>query len=261
LKAKLAHDLEIKPVGLRSVDETPLDASWERDAENWVRWVRRPGHDSYWYYRSSFFDEIVPSPGRRTLEIGCGEGRVARDLKARGHRVVAIDSSPTLLRYAREADPDGTYELADAADLPFDGASFDLVVAYNSLMDISDMPGAVREAARVLEPGGRFCISVTHPVNDAGRFESDEPDAPFIIRGSYFGRRPFEGHFERDGLEMTFRGWMYALEDYWRALEAAGFVVERLREPVATEDAVARQPPYRRWTRLPLFLQLRAEKP
>jgi len=240
------------------VDEAAVESSWEHEAENWVRWVRTPGHDAYWYYRDSFLDGIVPPPGRQTLEIGCGEGRVTRDLKARGHRGVAIDSSPTLLRYARDADPGGRYELADAAALPFTAASFDLVVAYNSLMDIADMPGAVREAARVLEPAGRFCISVTHPLNDAGVFESSEPDAAFVIRGSYFGRRPFEGHFERDGLRMTFRGWMYALEDYARALEAAGFVVERVREPVATDAAVDKQPGYRRWQRLPLFLQLRA---
>jgi hypothetical protein len=91
-------------------------------------------------------------------------------------------------------------------------------------------------------------------------FESTEPDAPFVIRGSSFGQRPFEGHFERDGLQMTFRGWMYALEDYFRALEAAGFVVERLREPGATEESVRKQPGYRRWQRVPLFLQLRAVK-
>jgi len=185
---------------------------------------------------------------------------VTRDLVARKHRVIGIDSSPTLIRYAREADPSGRYELADAASLPFADASFDLVIAYNSLMDITDMPGAVREAARVLEPAGRFCISVTHPLNDAGLFESAEPDAAFIIRGSYFGRRPFEGHYERDGLEMTFRGWMYALEDYCRALESAGFLVERVREPAASDDAVDKQPGYRRWRRLPLFLQLRAVK-
>ena len=110
-------------------------SSWEAEAENWVRWARTPRHDPYWIYSPSFFDHIVAPPGRETLEIGCGEGRVTRDLKARGHRVVAIDSSPTLLRYAREADPDGRYELADAAALPFADGSFDQVIAYNSLMD------------------------------------------------------------------------------------------------------------------------------
>jgi ubiquinone/menaquinone biosynthesis C-methylase UbiE len=82
-------------------------------------------------------------PARRTLEIGCGEGRVARDLARRGHTVVALDTSPTLLRSAKAADPAGCYLLADAASLPFHDASFDLVVAYNSLMDVSDMPAVI----------------------------------------------------------------------------------------------------------------------
>jgi SAM-dependent methyltransferase len=242
------------------VDESGVDSKWESEAENWVRWARTPGHDAYWVYSPSFFDEIVPPPGRQTLEIGCGEGRVARDLKARGHRVVAIDSSPTLLRYAKEADPDSRYELADAATLPFADGSFDQVVAYNSLMDVADMPAAVGEAARVLEPGGQFCICVTHPLNDAGVFESDEPDAAFVIRDSYLGRRPFEAHFARDGLQITFHGWMYALEDYVRALRHAGFVIECLREPAPTDEAIRLQPSFERRRRIPLFLQLRAAR-
>ena len=52
-------------------------------------------------------------------------------------------------------------------------------------MDVDDLPSAVAEAARVLEPGGRLCACVTHPINDAGRFETDDPDARFVIDGSY----------------------------------------------------------------------------
>jgi SAM-dependent methyltransferase len=179
---------------------------------------------------------------------------VARDLSERGHRVTGIDSAPTLVAAAHEADPSGAYVLADAAALPFEDSAFDLVVAYNSLMDIDDMPGAVAEAGRVLEPGGRFCICVTHPFFDAGGWESRDPDARFVVEGSYLGKRRFEGTFERDGLTITFYGWCYALGDYARALEDAGFVIERMREPTNTlEDP--------RHDRMPLFLHVRALKP
>jgi ubiquinone/menaquinone biosynthesis C-methylase UbiE len=139
-----------------------FNEDWEREALNWIAWARTPGHDEYWDYSPLFF-ELVPAAGRATLDLGCGEGRVTRDLVAHGHTVASVDASPTLLQAAREADPTGTYVLADAAALPFADASFDLVVAYNSLMDLGDMPGAVREAARVLQCGGRFCVCVTHP--------------------------------------------------------------------------------------------------
>lgn len=234
---------------------------WEQEAENWVRWARTPGHDSYWYVRDQFFQHVVPPPRRATLDLGCGEGRVARDLRERGHRVVGLDVSPTLIRHARDADSANGLVVADAAALPFPSGTFDLVVAYNSLMDVADMPGSVREASRVLETGGRLCISVTHPINDAGVFADREPDAPFVIGGSYFGRRRFEQTFERNGLRLTFRGWCYPLEDYATALEEAGFVIERLREPKANEAALERFGASElRWRRVPMFLYLLARK-
>jgi SAM-dependent methyltransferase len=233
--------------------------SWEEEARNWIAWARRPGHDAYWEYSPRFF-ELVPAPGRATLELGCGEGRVARDLADRGHRVTGVDSSPTLLEAAAAADPSGEYVLTDAASLPFSDATFDLVVAYNSLMDIEDMPGAVREAARVLRPDGRFCVCVTHPFADAGRFAAREADAPFVVSGSYFGRRRFDETFARGGLEMRFSGWCYPLEDYARAFEDARLGVEALREPRQLDEAVAADASEARWQRMPMFLFLRLRK-
>ncbi|MBD0329841.1 MAG: methyltransferase domain-containing protein [Thermoleophilia bacterium] len=227
---------------------------WEREAERWIAWARTPGHDGYQSYSEPFFAEIVPPPGRRTLEVGCGEGRVARDLRARGHDVVAVDAVPRLVEAARDADPDGEYLVADATQLPFADAGFDLVVAHNTLMDVEDMPAAVGEAARVLERGGRIAVRVTHPLSDAGRFASGDPDAPFVIHGSYFGRRRFEATVERAGLTMTFSYWTYPLEDYVGALAAAGLLVERLREPRPALERSRRQ-------RIPNFLDLRAVKP
>jgi ubiquinone/menaquinone biosynthesis C-methylase UbiE len=86
--------------------------------------------------------------------------------------MVSVDASPSLIQAAHEAHAGGRYIMADAARLPFADSSFDLVVAYNSLMDMDDMPRAVREATRVLEPGGRLCICVTRPIADAGKFAS-----------------------------------------------------------------------------------------
>jgi SAM-dependent methyltransferase len=235
--------------------------SFESQAESWLRWARTPGHDAYWQFRDAFFDELLPAPGRLTLEVGCGEGRVARDLARRGHRVVAVDASPTLAASAAAADPAGRYLVADAAALPFGNGCFDLVVAYNSLMDVDDMPVAVAEAARVLQPGRPLCVCVTHPTADAGRFQSTEPDAPFVIAGSYLGRHRVDEPFERDGLQMHFTGWRYPLEAYARALEDAGLLIDRLREPAAPASALTARSGYERWQRLPNFLHLRAVKP
>ncbi len=234
---------------------------WEAQAANWAAWARTPGHDSYWQFRNPFFDEIVPPPGRATLEVGCGEGRVARDLRDRGHSVTAVDASPTLIELAREVDPDSTYVVADVAELPFDDGSFDLAVAFNSFMVFDDVPAAARELARVLVPGGRLAVSITHPVADAGRFENRQPDARFVIAGSYYQRRWVEDSFDRDGLPITFYGWTHPLEDYTRALEDAGFLIERIREPQAPVEAAERDPSDGRWQRLPNFLHLRALRP
>jgi len=196
----------------------------------------------------------VPAPIGRTLEVGCGEGRVARDLQKRGHRVTAVDATAGLITLARDADPAGEYLRSDAAALPFDSLTFDLAVFYNSLMDIDDMESSVQDAARVLKSGGALCACVTHPIADAGHFESPEPGATFAIEGSYLGqRRWIEAPMERDGLRMDFAGWAYPLEGYFGAFERAGFVIEAVREPPLANDE--------RWSRIPTFLMWRARKP
>jgi SAM-dependent methyltransferase len=236
-------------------------SEWEEDAGSWVRWARAPGHDSYWYFSPSFFEAIVPRPGRATLDVGCGEGRVTRDLVSAGHRVTGLDSSPTLIRHAAELDRKGRYVIADATSLPFADATIDLAVAYNSLMDMEDMPKAVLEIGRVLEPHGKLCFSVTHPINDAGRFAGHEPEASFVIGGSYLEQGPYDETEERDGLTMRFRGWCHSLQDYSQAFERASLLIEILREPAAPERLAPERSSSRRWQRIPLFLFGRAVKP
>ncbi len=232
-----------------------MSKGWDDRAAQWLAWARTPNFDGYWAYRDAFFDRVAPAPGRATLEVGCGEGRVARDLAARGHLVTGIDASAILVAHAREADPDGRYLVASAENLPFEAASFDLVVAYNSLMDVDDMPAAVAEAARVLEPGACFAVCVTHPVADSGRFATKDVDASFVIKGSDRGKWPYEDLFERDGPSMNFSGWRYDLENYFAAFQAADLLVEILIEPPPS------LPKETRWNRVPNFLMLCCLKP
>jgi ubiquinone/menaquinone biosynthesis C-methylase UbiE len=147
-----------------------LRAAWEQNAAAFVAWARKPGHDSYWQFHRDLFLELLPLPGRRTLDLGCGEGRLSRDLKALGHAVVGIDQSPTMLAAANEADADIETHLADAASLPFGDEEFDLVVAFMCFQDVDDYRGAIREAARASSsPEGvsasRSCIHSVPPVS------------------------------------------------------------------------------------------------
>jgi SAM-dependent methyltransferase len=232
--------------------------SWEEQADNWIAWARSPD-DSYWFYREAFF-ELLPDSVGAVVELGCGEGRVTRDLAARGYRVSAVDASPSLVAAAREADAGGEYVVADAAELPFADASFDLAISYNSLMDMDDVERPVREVWRVLRPGARFCLCVTHPVNDAGRFEHDEPGARFLI-DVYRGRRPYDETIEFGGREMRFVSWCYPLEGYTQPLEETGFVIEAIREPQTDPARLETRPRAERRLRIPNFLMLRALKP
>jgi SAM-dependent methyltransferase len=226
-------------------------AHWETHAGEWIDWARTPGVDAYWHYRDAF-RAFLPPPGRATLDLGCGEGRVARDLTDLGHHVTATDVAPSLLAAAEAAGSAERYVVADGAALPFEDGAFDQVVAYNVLMDVPDVPAVVAEAARVLAPGGTLTVSIVHPFFDRGTFTGPEDDAPFVVGGSYLEREPFAATATQDGHTMAFAGWAQPLQNHVGALTGAGLVISGLSEPRA-----AGMP---RWQRLPLFLWMKATK-
>ena len=161
-----------------------LQEYWDEQAGAWAAFARTEGHDvAHAQLNFPGFLRVLPPPGRAALDVGCGEGRVGAELERRGYRVVGVDSSPRMVELARERHE---AVVADATALPFDDGAFDLAIAYMSLMNMDDLEGALPEIARVLEPGGRFCFAVTHPFATAGSFASGEPDAPYVVAGSYF---------------------------------------------------------------------------
>jgi SAM-dependent methyltransferase len=228
---------------------------WSQVAEEWVAWARKPNHDAFWAYRASLAAFIGRGTGN-ALDVGCGEGRISRELTACGFKVTAVDPVSQYVSAAVEARSAQNYAVAMATQLPFDNARFDLVVAYNVLMDLDDVPAALNEFRRVMRAGGQLVISVCHPFVDHGRFAGEAMNAAFVVEGTYFGRQRFEGVEERNGLRMHFAGWSHPLEAYGMALEAAGLAITSLREPVPDLDDGPNH--MARWTRLPLFLWLKA---
>ena len=233
-------------------EPSSLRDAWEEQAENWVAWARKPGHDSYWQYHRDEFRKLLPPPSGRALDVGCGEGRLPRDMKSWGYDVTGVDGSETMIRFARSADPTGDYSVADAASLPFDDESFLLVTAFMTLHDIDDFESALREIGRVLQPGGFLCAAITHPTQTAGEFDSRETDARFVISASYFEERRVGGKpYVRDGMTMIFHSVHRPLRAYFDILSELGLAVDRLFE---VPDLSA--PADDRWRRMPLFLDL-----
>jgi SAM-dependent methyltransferase len=232
-----------------SDSNAPLRGAWDAEAAAWIAWARAPGHDHFfWRLALPALLELLPAPGPMTVDLGCGEGRLARELKARGHRVVGVEGSPALAAAARAADPALDVRVADAADLPLPDASADLVVASMSLVNIDDMPRAVAEVARVLVDGGRFVFSNPHPC-----LSQKTPH-------SYFHQAAYAEVRERGGLRMTFHDTHRPLGAYARALESAGLAIEALREPVPDDEHLAAHPEVAAWRERPRLLVARAYK-
>lgn len=110
----------------------------------------------------------------------------------------------------------------------------------------------------MLEPGGRLCFAVVHPINSAGSFESDEPDSRFVIEGAYLEPFRYSVEVAREDLEMTFVSDHRPLQAYTDAIAAAGLLIELPREPAMPEAAESH---WRKWQRVPMFLHGRAVKP
>lgn len=224
-----------------------VSVDWEENAESWIEWTRSADVDVfYWQFQHPAFARIVPAPGRRTLEIGCGEGRVGRWLAENGHSVAGIDFSPTLAESARQAGGYDEIVCGDAASLPWSDDEFDGAVAFMVLHDMPVMPEAVREVARVLRPGSAFCIAIVHPIN-----------RPLDQLEDYFTEHRISDEVEQNGRRMKFVGINRPFEAYTRALQDAGFVIEQLDEPRPEAAAIERAPQLEAAAQSPFFLHMR----
>ena len=105
-------------------------------------------------------DAVDGRTGIKALDLCCGQGNVSEALLRRGCEVVGIDFSPAMLAFARGRASHATFIEADAQDLPFDDAEFDVVVSNLGVCHVPDQPRALAQARRVLRPAGKFAMTV-----------------------------------------------------------------------------------------------------
>ncbi|HLN05844.1 MAG TPA: class I SAM-dependent methyltransferase, partial [Acidimicrobiales bacterium] len=109
------------------------------------------------------------SSNSTVLDVGCGTGDLARNLRRLGHRSIGIDLSLGMLLAARAGG--APLVQADAASIPICDAAVNGVVSGFAVRNFSDLPGVIRELARVLRPGGRLALlEVGEPENGFLRF-------------------------------------------------------------------------------------------
>jgi 2-polyprenyl-3-methyl-5-hydroxy-6-metoxy-1,4-benzoquinol methylase len=123
-------------------------------------------------------EETLGLDGRDVLDVGCGEGALARRLAGSGARVTGIDPLAQALENARAAGAETQalrYVEGVAQELPFAEQSFDVLIFFNSLhhIPVESMGPALREAARVLRPQG--VLYVQEPLAEGTAFELLRP--------------------------------------------------------------------------------------
>ena len=269
---------------MTNTDTTDRDVAerWNSNADQWTADVRA-GFDSYrdlftWPAFERFVGDVA---GLDAIDLGCGEGTNTRRLARAGARMTGIDLSERLIEHARSSEGDDplgiAYHVGSYSErTPFPDGSFDLAISTLAFMDGPDLPRAMCEAYRLLRPGGVLAFSVLHPchITPGSRWERDEGGrttglvvdryhdrTPFTERWR-FGDRPKPADGEAPVEPFAVPRFHRTLADWINAIADAGFVIERIEEPVPDKEAIAERSRFARWRDLAAFLlMVRARRP
>lgn len=235
---------------------------WEAHADWWQREFT-DGVDP------EYTEQIIPlilewtAGYQRVLEVGTGEGQVARAVAgAHGSSVVGIDPTVRQIEVAIARGGGPLYELASADSLPFGDASFDAVVCCLVFEHIDAVDAALSEVSRVLRPGGRFVFCLNHPLlqtPESGWIDDQILDPPeqYWRIGPYLSEQATIEEVEK-GVFIRFVH--RPLGRYVNAMIDVGLTLERMIEPAPPQGFIDRAPEYTEVATIPRLLTLIARR-
>jgi len=234
--------------------DAPRPADAPRLYDDLAERFERHAETAVWnaqYDRPAVLELLGDVDQLRVLDAGCGPGIYAEQLVARGARVVAIDGSERMLDLSRRRLGNRAVVRQHDLNQPLhflDDASVDRVVSALVWHYLDDRLGALREFHRVLVPDGAVVISSDHPT-----------DVWLRNGGSYFAVEAKVEHWS--SFDVSFASWRAPLTVLCDEFATAGFVIERLVEPLPTDEARRVDPDgYERLSTAPGFILFRLRK-
>ena len=239
----------------------PAQYSWEDHAQWWIDGFTGGVDPEY-------VEQIIPMALReldgyaRVLDVGCGEGKIARVLQSRTSVqsfVVGVDPTQGKVDVAVERSGGEQYLRSGADALPFPNGSFDAVLACLVFEHIDALDEAISEVARILRPGGRFSFFLNHPLlqtPNSGWIDDQMIDPPeqYWRIGSYLDEAIT---FEEVEPGVRVRFLHRPLSRYVNTLAEHGLFLEAMFEPAPPAGFLARSADYAFAASIPRLLCLR----
>lgn len=248
------------------VDAEDLRREWDLFTAEWIARSETKADAAREGLLDDWMLNVVGDVERlNVIDLGCGEGRFCRMLAARGARTLGVDLQRAFIDYAKsKASSEESYLTGDIQQLSeVSDARFDLAVSYISLVDVPDQEAAIREAFRILVPGGRFVVCNLSPmatawIGEGPWFRSENGDKLHFVLDHYAAEGARRLVFP-SGQELT--NFHRMLSTTINHLLNAGFSLRHLHEPLPNRAQLARVPENDDLFRVPIFTIYDLAKP
>lgn len=224
----------------RSGDDKLFGAlhAWDRASAEYQQRHAIQTHSAHygpWAPPESELNLLGDVHGLQILELGCGGGQCSIAFARQGAHVVGLDVSEGQLSFARalaaQEQVAVTFVQGRADDLSaFESDAWDLVFCVYTLQYIEEAARSLAAIARVLRAGGRFVMSLDHPIRASFYDEVEDESVAYPAR-DYFDGAPMHWRFGEDAIPMV--TWQRTISEWVAMMREAGFTLVRLLEPEA----------------------------